>query len=128
MTYEMWASKITFTISFCWFFSHITLWFNKLPATNEKLLEFDLSDVFFTVSITTSITTTSILNDCEFDAILTSCNVYWEGAIKVTGTHTGQGFMELSGYGNDKNRDGKIVNNWTIFRSANKMKGYFNVV
>lgn len=50
-----------------------------------------------------AITTTNMLNDSEFDATLTSYNIYWEGAVKVTGTHTGQGFMELSGYGNSKN-------------------------
>jgi len=49
------------------------------------------------------LTTHSINNDSEFDASLTSYNVYWEGAIKVTGSHTGQGFMELSGYSNTKN-------------------------
>ena len=50
-----------------------------------------------------AVTTRSILNDSEFDATLTTYNIYWEGAVQVTGTHTGQGFMELSGYGNSKN-------------------------
>ncbi len=49
------------------------------------------------------LTTHSIINDSEFDASLTSYNIYWEGAIKVTGSHTGLGFMELSGYSNTKN-------------------------
>jgi predicted secreted hydrolase len=49
------------------------------------------------------LTTHSIINDSEFDASLTSYNVYWEGAIKVSGSHTGLGFMELSGYSNTKN-------------------------
>ncbi len=49
-----------------------------------------------------AVTTRSILNDSEFDAKLTTYNSYWEGAVQVTGTHTGQGFMELSGYGNKK--------------------------
>jgi predicted secreted hydrolase len=49
------------------------------------------------------IMTKNILNDSEFDATLTTYNAYWEGAVQVTGTHTGQGFMELSGYGNNTN-------------------------
>jgi predicted secreted hydrolase len=49
------------------------------------------------------LSTHSINNDSEFDASLTSYNVYWEGAIKVTGSHTGVGFMELNGYSNTKN-------------------------
>ncbi|MEI6336776.1 MAG: lipocalin family protein [Methylococcaceae bacterium] len=48
------------------------------------------------------ITTQSQRNDSEFDATLTTYNVYWEGAVQVTGSHTGQGFMELSGYRNSK--------------------------
>ncbi len=48
------------------------------------------------------ITTQSLRNDSEFDATLTTYNIYWEGAIKVTGSHTGQGFMELNGYRNSK--------------------------
>ena len=34
----------------------------------------------------------------QFDARTTTLNVYWEGAVKVSGSHTGVGFMELSGY------------------------------
>ncbi|MEF8700316.1 MAG: lipocalin family protein [Candidatus Accumulibacter sp. UW20] len=34
----------------------------------------------------------------EFDARTTTLNVYWEGAVKVGGSHSGVGFMELSGY------------------------------
>jgi predicted secreted hydrolase len=34
----------------------------------------------------------------EFDARTTTLNVYWEGAVKVSGSHAGVGFMELSGY------------------------------
>jgi len=44
------------------------------------------------------ITTKSIINNSEFDARLTTYNVYWEGAVKIEGSHTGRGFMELSGY------------------------------
>jgi predicted secreted hydrolase len=35
----------------------------------------------------------------EFDARLTTRNVYWEGLVRVTGTHPGWGFVELVGYG-----------------------------
>jgi predicted secreted hydrolase len=45
-----------------------------------------------------AITTRSIIDNSEFDAKLTTYNIYWEGAVKVKGSHTGQGFMELSGY------------------------------
>ncbi|MBX3617925.1 MAG: hypothetical protein KF839_12445 [Nitrosomonas sp.] len=38
----------------------------------------------------------------EFDAKLTTYNIYWEGAVSVQGTHTGFGFMELY-YMNEKN-------------------------
>ena len=44
------------------------------------------------------ITTRSIIKNCEFDARLTTYNVYWEGAVQIQGSHSGQGFMELSGY------------------------------
>ncbi len=40
----------------------------------------------------------SIVNNSEFDARLTTYNVYWEGPIHIEGSHTGKGFMELSGY------------------------------
>ncbi|MDD5321580.1 MAG: lipocalin family protein [Methylococcales bacterium] len=45
-----------------------------------------------------AIITQSIVNNSEFDAKLTTYNTYWEGAVKVTGSNTGQGFMNLSGY------------------------------
>ncbi len=45
-----------------------------------------------------SITTQSIVDNSEFDARLTTYNIYWEGAVNVQGSHTGQGFMELYGY------------------------------
>ncbi len=44
------------------------------------------------------IITSSIINNNEFDASLTTYNIYWEGPIKIQGSHTGSGFMELSGY------------------------------
>ncbi|MGJ7509036.1 lipocalin family protein [Variovorax sp. GT1P44] len=36
--------------------------------------------------------------DSEFDSGGTTGNVYWEGAVKVTGKVEGDGFLELSGY------------------------------
>jgi len=44
----------------------------------------------------------SIIKNSEFDATLTTFMTYWEGAVKVEGSHTGQGFMELNGYGAKK--------------------------
>ncbi|MBN8748367.1 Hydroxyneurosporene synthase (CrtC) [Xylophilus ampelinus] len=38
------------------------------------------------------------VSNAEFDAGITSANVYWEGAVKVTGALEGRGFLELSGY------------------------------
>ena len=48
-----------------------------------------------------SLTVKSINENNEFDAMLTTYNIYWEGAVKVQGSHTGLGFMEL--YYMDKN-------------------------
>jgi len=39
-----------------------------------------------------------VLRASEFDARTTTLNVYWEGAVKLSGSHSGVGFMELSGY------------------------------
>ncbi len=36
--------------------------------------------------------------DGEFDSSATTANVYWEGPVRVTGSTTGEGFLELSGY------------------------------
>jgi predicted secreted hydrolase len=36
--------------------------------------------------------------DAEFDSSTTSANIYWEGPVKVSGSSTGEGFLELSGY------------------------------
>lgn len=36
--------------------------------------------------------------DGEFDARETTANVYWEGAVRVSGSGQGQGFLEMSGY------------------------------
>lgn len=45
-----------------------------------------------------NIKTQSIIRNSEFDARLTSHNIYWEGAVSIMGSHSGQGFMELYGY------------------------------
>ena len=34
----------------------------------------------------------------EFDGRATTNKVYWEGAVEIGGTHSGRGFVELSGY------------------------------
>lgn len=39
-----------------------------------------------------------VIRHSQFDARLTTLNVYWEGAVKAGGSQTGVGFMELSGY------------------------------
>ena len=39
----------------------------------------------------------SILKNSEFDAKITTYNTYWEGASRISGTHTGKGFVELNG-------------------------------
>ncbi|MBE2259336.1 MAG: hypothetical protein H6942_09850 [Candidatus Accumulibacter sp.] len=40
----------------------------------------------------------AVIRASEFDARTTTLNVYWEGAVKIGGSHGGVGFMELSGY------------------------------
>jgi predicted secreted hydrolase len=39
-----------------------------------------------------------VLEDCELDASRSSGVVYWEGPIRLEGTHAGAGFAELTGY------------------------------
>ncbi len=48
------------------------------------------------------ITTKRILKNTEFNASMTTYNIYWEGPVDISGTHTGKGFMELSGYAVDR--------------------------
>ncbi len=43
-----------------------------------------------------NITIQGINKNNEFDASLTSYNIYWKGPVKVQGSHTGLGFMELN--------------------------------
>jgi len=40
-----------------------------------------------------------VLDHCEFDATSTTRNYYWEGEVTVSGSHSGRGFVELTGYG-----------------------------
>jgi predicted secreted hydrolase len=39
-----------------------------------------------------------VLRESEFDGRVTSYKVYWEGAVTVSGSHGGRGFVEMSGY------------------------------
>jgi predicted secreted hydrolase len=41
---------------------------------------------------------TPLLRDQELDTRATTGQVYWEGAVSVTGTRTGRGYVELTGY------------------------------
>ena len=43
-----------------------------------------------------TLTTKAIVNDSEFDARLTTYNIYWEGAVNVAGSRTGKGFVEMN--------------------------------
>jgi predicted secreted hydrolase len=43
-----------------------------------------------------SVTVQSVHENSEFDATLTSYNIYWKGPVKIRGSHTGLGFMELN--------------------------------
>jgi predicted secreted hydrolase len=40
-----------------------------------------------------------VMPDSEFDARITTYQVYWEGPVRIGGSHTGIGYVELSGYG-----------------------------
>ena len=42
------------------------------------------------------LTTKAVVNDSEFDARLTTYNIYWEGAVTVAGDRTGKGFVEMN--------------------------------
>lgn len=39
-----------------------------------------------------------VIDECEFDATSTTRNCYWEGEVTVSGSHNGDGFVELTGY------------------------------
>ena len=68
---ETWTSKISGLI-------YPVLWKLELPTKNINL------------------TTKAIVNNSEFDARLTTYNIYWEGAVSVKGSQTGKGFVEMN--------------------------------
>jgi predicted secreted hydrolase len=39
-----------------------------------------------------------LMDDQELDARSSTGTVYWEGAVRVSGAHTGRGYLELTGY------------------------------
>ena len=43
-----------------------------------------------------NVTLAPVQNNSEFDARQTTYNLYWEGAVKITGSHKGRGFLEIS--------------------------------
>ncbi len=40
-----------------------------------------------------------MVRNAEFDGRTTSYKVYWEGPVQISGSQTGRGFVEMSGYG-----------------------------
>ena len=48
-----------------------------------------------------ALTLVPIIQTSEFDGISTMLSRYWEGAVKISGTQTGQGFVEMHGYDRD---------------------------
>ena len=68
---ESWTSKISGLV-------YPVRWKIELPSRNINL------------------TTKAIVDNSEFDARLTTYNVYWEGAVNVSGSQTGQGFVEMN--------------------------------
>lgn len=68
---ETWTSKISGLI-------YPVRWKLELPAKNISL------------------TTKAIVNNSEFDARLTTYNIYWEGAVNVEGSRMGKGFVEMN--------------------------------
>ena len=40
----------------------------------------------------------SRIPESEFNSLATTGNHYWEGAVEISGTHSGKGFVELAGY------------------------------
>ena len=68
---ETWISKISGL-------AYPVQWKLELPTTNINL------------------TTKAIVNNSEFDARLTTYNIYWEGAVEVKGSQSGKGFVEMN--------------------------------
>ncbi len=48
-----------------------------------------------------SVEVSPVMPDNELDARATTYLVYWEGPARISGSHTGQGYVELNGYGVD---------------------------
>ena len=44
-----------------------------------------------------------VIKASEFDGRATTNKVYWEGAVEIEGTHSGRGFVEMSGYDSSRN-------------------------
>jgi predicted secreted hydrolase len=44
------------------------------------------------------LTLTPVLESAEFNALATTRNHYWEGAVTISGSHSGVGYAELVGY------------------------------
>lgn len=44
------------------------------------------------------VTVTPVIRQCEFNAVATTQNYYWEGEVVVSGSHSGRGFVELTAY------------------------------
>lgn len=40
-----------------------------------------------------------VVRSSEFDSRTTTSNIYWEGLVRLSGSHSGVGFVELAGYG-----------------------------
>lgn len=40
----------------------------------------------------------SLMPNCELDGTATTGVVYWEGPVQATGSHTGEGYLEMTGY------------------------------
>ena len=40
-----------------------------------------------------------LLEDQELDARASTGTLYWEGAVRITGSAAGRGYLELTGYG-----------------------------
>ena len=49
-------------------------------------------------SYSLDVTLVPVVKASEFDATMTTRNFYWEGEVTVTGSHLGNGFVEMVGY------------------------------
>lgn len=67
----------------------------KKWVSNKSSIAYPIEWVIDIPSRNINLSVKSINENNEFDAMLTTYNIYWEGAVKVQGSHTGLGFMEL---------------------------------